>query len=205
MGAAKAQLPFGPQTMLQRIVDRLSQVCQPIVVVCAAGQSLPSLSGTVVMAHDAHPDRGPLEGLAAGLRALPATVQAAFLTTCDAPLLMPDFVRRLHALLGEHSIVVPVADGFQHPLTAVYRTSVLPVIEALLAADRLRPSDLLEVVSTCRVGPRDWSDVDPHSWSLKNVNTPQEYADALALAGFAVDSALIARLRQVASRAEPGG
>ena len=43
---------------------------------------------------DRLPDRGPLEGIAAGLRALGKRVEAAYVTGCDVPLLVPGFVRR---------------------------------------------------------------------------------------------------------------
>ena len=41
MGSSKALLPFGAETMLQRVVRLLATVVSPIVVVAAAEQSLP--------------------------------------------------------------------------------------------------------------------------------------------------------------------
>jgi CTP:molybdopterin cytidylyltransferase MocA len=38
MGTSKALLPFGPETMLQRVVRLLSDIVSPIVAVAAAGQ-----------------------------------------------------------------------------------------------------------------------------------------------------------------------
>ena len=43
MGVPKATLPFGPETMLQRVVRLLGTVVSPIVVVAARGQELPEL------------------------------------------------------------------------------------------------------------------------------------------------------------------
>ena len=43
MGVAKAVLPFGPETMLQRVVRLLGTVVAPIVVVAARDQELPPL------------------------------------------------------------------------------------------------------------------------------------------------------------------
>ena len=40
MGVPKATLPFGPETMLQRVVRLLGTVVSPIVVVAARGQEL---------------------------------------------------------------------------------------------------------------------------------------------------------------------
>ena len=111
MGTSKALLPFGPETMLQRVVRMLSTVVWPIVVVAAAGQSLPDLPAGVVVTRDEQPDRGPLEGLRAGLKALPETIESAYVTSCDVPLLVPDFARRMIDLLADHDIAVMEIDG----------------------------------------------------------------------------------------------
>ena len=87
MGTAKLALPFGPELMLQRIVRLLGEVCRPIVVVAAPEQSLPELPAGVIVAHDRREGRGPLEGLAAALAALPESAEAAYATSCDVPLL----------------------------------------------------------------------------------------------------------------------
>ena len=57
--------------MLQRVIRLLSTVVSPIVVVAAAEQLLPNLPTGVIVTHDEQPGRGPLEGLRAGLKALP--------------------------------------------------------------------------------------------------------------------------------------
>ena len=77
MGTSKALLPFGDETMLQRVVRLLSTVVSPIVVVAAAGQSLPDLQADVIVTRDEQQGRGPLEGLRAGLKALPGTIESA--------------------------------------------------------------------------------------------------------------------------------
>lgn len=184
MGTAKLALPFGPELMLQRIVRLLGEACRPIVVVAAPEQELPELPAEVIVTRDRRPGRGPLEGLLAGLTALPEDVAAAYATSCDVPLLVPDFVRRMFDLLGDHSAAVPVSGGFQHPLAAVYRRGLVDVIEALLAADRMRPAFLFDTVSTRRVEEPEWIDVDPRSDTLKNLNHPADYLAALSEAGF---------------------
>jgi molybdopterin-guanine dinucleotide biosynthesis protein A len=185
MGTSKALLPFGPETMLQRVVRVLSSVVSPIVVVAAAGQSLPDLPATVVITRDEQQGRGPLEGLRAGLKALPETVESAYVTSCDVPLLVPDFARRMIDLLTDCDIAVMEVDGFPHPLSAVYRRSTLPHVEALLAQDRLRPVFLFDAVRTRRVQPAEMLSVDPQLLTLRNLNTRDDYLEALSIAGLA--------------------
>jgi len=52
MGSPKALLPFGPETMLQRVVRLLGTVVSPIVVVAATGQDLPPLPASVILTRD---------------------------------------------------------------------------------------------------------------------------------------------------------
>lgn len=186
MGRPKALLPFGPETMLGRIVRLLSEAVGPIVVVAAEGQEVPPGSGQILLAHDRHPDRGPLEGIAAGLAAIAGRAEAAYVTSCDVPLLRPAFVRRVIELSHGYDAAVPCLDGREEPLAAVYRASVLPRIEALLGADRRRPVFLFDEVRTRRIVPEELLDVDPLLDSLTNVNTPEAYREALRGAGVEV-------------------
>jgi molybdopterin-guanine dinucleotide biosynthesis protein A len=179
MGSPKAMLPFGGETMLQRVVRLLTTVVSPIVVVAAGEQPLPVLPADIIIARDEQQGRGPLEGLRAGLKALPSVVEAAYVTSCDVPLLVPGFVRRMLDLLGDHDIAVMEIDGFPHPLSAVYRLSTLPHVEDLLAHDRLRPVFLFDAVRTRRVQPSEMGSVDPDLLTLRNLNTRQDYEEAL--------------------------
>ena len=101
----------------------------------------------------------------------------------DVPLLVPDFARRMIDLLTDHDIAVMEIDGFPHPLSAVYRRSTLPHVEALLAQDRLRPAFLFDAVRTRRVQPAEMISVDPELLTLRNLNTREDYLEALSIAG----------------------
>jgi molybdopterin-guanine dinucleotide biosynthesis protein A len=185
MGVPKATLPFGPETMLQRVVRLLGTVVSPVVVVAAQGQPLPKLPDEITVTHDEREQRGPLEGLRAGLKALPNSVDIAYITSCDVPLLVPGFVVRMIELLGDHDIAVMEIDGFPHPLSAVYRRDTLPHVELLLAKDKLRPVFLFDAVRTRRVRPDEMVSVDRELRTLRNLNTREDYLEALSEAGLA--------------------
>jgi len=182
MGSSKALLPFGPETMLQRVVRLLETVVSPIVCVAAGDQQLPELPPTVIVTRDEREGRGPLEGLRAGLKALPASVDAAYVTSCDVPLLVPGFVRQMLDLADGYDVAVIEIDGFTHPLSAVYRRATLPRVEDLLAHDRLRPAFLFDAVKTRRVSPAQMT-ADPELRTLRNLNTREDYEQALIEAG----------------------
>src|SRR5260370_14812367 len=180
MGRPKAWLPFGGEFMLARGVRLLAQAVQRIVLAAAPDQAVPPLPAEIAIVRDEEKDRGRLEGLAAGLTALAGKVDAAYLSSCDVPFLLPAFVRRLINLLGEHSICVPKVGDRHHPLAAVYRIDVLDTVRSLLAENCLRPVFLFEKVSTRVVPQTELADADAAMQSLRNLNTLEDYQAAVS-------------------------
>jgi molybdopterin-guanine dinucleotide biosynthesis protein A len=191
MGVPKATLEWHGSTLVRRAVGLVGRVVDgPIVVVRAAGQELPPLPAGVELAIDGHAARGPLEGIAAGLDAIGDRADAAFVCGVDAPLLHPALVRLVLAALAaggeEVEVAAPVAGGFSHPLTAAYRTTVMPRLHALLAADRLRARDLVEgsravlLDEAALLADPGVAQLDPDLRSLRNLNHPGEYEVARA-------------------------
>ena len=168
--------------MLQRVERVLAAVVSPIVVVAAEHQALPALLESTLVVHDKQPNLGPLEGIRAGLAGIARYAEAAYVTSCDVPLLSEDFVRHVTQLCAADSnrqIVVPFDEQYHHPLAAVYRVGVQGEIEKLLSADRLRPKFLFELVETLEVATSELRSVDPDLHSLANVNRPEDYLAAL--------------------------
>jgi molybdopterin-guanine dinucleotide biosynthesis protein A len=182
MGQPKLSLRFGTELMLQRIVRILEQVVSPIVVVAAAEQVLPQLPSDVEILRDETPGLGPLGGLVVGLKALRQRVDAAFVTSCDAPLLKSEFVQHLVSLLGRHDLVISQDGKYYHPLAAVYRTQLEDKVRSLIAQDRMRPFFLVEESNSRIVKVDDLRSVDPELHSLWNINTPDDYQKALEAA-----------------------
>jgi molybdopterin-guanine dinucleotide biosynthesis protein A len=194
MGTPKAALPWHGPALVSRIASLLVRSLDgPVVVVRAPGQELPPLPRSVEVAQDDREGRGPLEGIAAGLRALDGRAAGAYVSSTDVPLLHPAFVRRVVSALDEDTdIAVPRVDGRLHPLSAAYRASLLPAVEALIRTDRMRPSFLFDEARTRYLDrPELLADLalraaDPALDSLRNLNEPSDYEEALALPAPAV-------------------
>jgi len=208
MGTPKAALEWHGSTLLRRICGLVERsVDGPVVVVRAAGQALPELPASIEVVEDAREGRGPLQGLAAGLAALSGRARAVYVSSTDVPLLHPAFVRRVvGALTGEVDVVLPLAGGFPHPLSAAYRTSLLALVERLVAADRLRPAFLFE---ECRVTRLDEAALladpalagfDPALDSVLNLNEPGDYEAARARPSPEVTVQLFGPLRRAGER-----
>jgi len=109
-----------------------------------------------------------MAGVIAGLKA--ARHDVCVVVACDIPHVPIGLLRRLARTAGAgYEAVVPVsAEGLAEPLFAVYRRTVAPHMEGLLASGRRSLLPLLETAKTFRVplGNPAW---------LKNLNTPGEY------------------------------
>jgi molybdopterin-guanine dinucleotide biosynthesis protein A len=179
MGQSKAWMPLAGEAMVVRVARLLASVVSPVVVVAAQGQELPELPSGIQIARDQHDSLGPLAGIAAGLARLAGECDAAYVTSCDAPLLSPDFVSKMIESLGDGDIAVPREGDFYHPLAAVYRTSLAPTIEKLIAAGRLRTTQLLRHGRVKEIDVAELRTVDPELHSLWNLNSPDDYQTVL--------------------------
>jgi molybdenum cofactor guanylyltransferase len=192
MGTPKATLPFGSELLLQRVVRLVSEAASPVIVVAATDQTLPPLPPEVIIARDKNPDRGPLEAVAAGLKALQSVrpkIEIAFITACDTPLLAAGFITGMAAFLDDqHDAAVPVLDDVPQPLSGVFRTDIFPTVESLLIDNCLRLRDLLQRIRVRLVPAEALRDIDPELNSLRNLNTPDDYQAALAIAGLDADN-----------------
>lgn len=176
MGRPKAMLPFGGEPLIVQVVRRLGLLFPDIVVVAAPDQELPVLPVTLVRDQVAY--QGPVGGICYGLGACGSA--AAFVTSCDVPFLSLAMVSHLASRLPDHDVVVPCWEGRLQPLHAVYRRSVQPLLERQLERGELRPVFLYDKVRTLKVDEDEVRTVDPDGSSFFNMNTPEDYAAALA-------------------------
>ena len=189
MGRSKAGLDWHGTSLQYRtaaVLDRAG--CRPIVVVTAPDQPAGELPGGASTVADPVADRGPLQGIAAGLAAVVDRAPTAFVCATDLPLLHPAFVGLVLARLDQApdaEIAMPMLHGRHQPLAAAYRTALADRFAALLDAGVRR---LGELGRYCAVAALDAADLladpalarlDPELDSVRNVNTPADLAVAL--------------------------
>ena len=185
MGRPKAMLSFGEEPLVKFVIRGLATLFPDIVLVAAPGQELPELPVTLVRDEVAY--QGPVGGLCYGLRECRSA--AAFVTSCDVPFLSLPLVSHLAARLPGHDVVVPHWEGRLQPLHAVYRRSVLPLLERQLERGELRPVFLFDKVRTLKLEEDEIRALDPDGWSFFNMNTPDDYECALTRWRAAMDGA----------------
>lgn len=176
MGTPKALLLFDGEPLIVHVVATLRQLFAEIVVVAAPGQDLPSMPVTLVRDDVAY--QGPVGGICYGLRA--GGGEVSFVTACDSAFLSTRLIAHLLSEIPQYDVVVPHWQGRFQPLHAVYRRSVLPLLEGQLARGELRPVFLFDKVRTRRIDEEEIRLLDPEGLSFFNMNTPEDYAEALA-------------------------
>ncbi len=183
MGVAKAGLPWGGGTLLDHVVGVVAgAVDGPVVVVRAPGQELPPVTAAEVrVVEDPREGLGPVQGIAAGLAAVAGEAERAYVSAVDVPLLRPAFVQAVLAALDvDHDVALPYVGGHRQPLAAAYRTALAPLVERLAAEGLLRTGDLFARVRVRRLAEADLPDAGV---SVRNVNTPEDFAAAAREAG----------------------
>lgn len=179
MGRDKATLPFGDESLLERVLRLVRLHVDDVVIAAGEEQKVPA--GFEVV-RDLTPGLGPLPAL---LRAL-ARVQneRAFLVTCDNPLLEPALIPRLVDLSVGWEAAVPVIDGTSMGACAVYATApALRAAGSLMSAESAGLRSLAARLHTRFVYADELREVDPHLLSFSSCNTPEEYREVLRRAG----------------------
>jgi molybdenum cofactor guanylyltransferase len=178
MGQPKALLPFGPETLIERVVRRLAAGSSEIVVVSGPHVRLPPLPDEVRVVADEVPLQGPVAGIRYGLMA--ARTELGFVCGCDHPFVEPALGRLLAERTGDRDGAIVVSKGVPQPLLAVYRKRVATIAATMLASGERRAVRLGEHARLVQLSDEDLFAVDPSGLSLLDVDTPQAYRDALA-------------------------
>ncbi len=182
LGRNKALEAIGGQPLIRRVIDRVSQVAEDVVVVAAdeaQAQALP-LEDRGRVALDLHPGGGSLGGIFSGLSA--ARHHWAVVVACDMPFLNLDLVRRMLSLREGADAVVPVLEGRPEPTHSVYSKICLPHMERLLLANDLKISLFFDKVRVSYVPEDEILSLDSERLSFFNVNSPDDLERARALA-----------------------
>jgi molybdopterin-guanine dinucleotide biosynthesis protein A len=164
MGRDKAVLPYKGATLIEQVLGVVKQRCDPLYVVAAPGQRLPSLAATIL--RDEVRFLGPLVATRCGLRAAAhAGAERAFVCAADMPFLDTVFIDML--LAGSRNLDADVVlpwDGRDHYLAGLYRTALADEIDELIAAGERSMAALVNAVDTQRI-------VTARSIPLTNVNS----------------------------------
>jgi len=173
MGRDKATLEYRGRSQVAITFDLVSRHCQRTFVSVRPDQANDPTRAALPQIVDEVAGIGPIAGIAAAQAACP---EAAWLiVACDLPFLDDAAIARLIAARGAHAVVAyrSAHDGLPEPLCAVYEPSTRAAILDAIARDRRCPRKFI-----IESGVPLLDQADPAA--LDNVNTPQEFATAIA-------------------------
>ena len=181
MGEDKALLPFLGEPLIARVIQRVSQLADEVLVTTNRPPGYGFL-GLPLFA-DVLPGTGALGGLYTALSVAQGALVAV--VACDMPFVNPDILAlgRDRILTSSADLAVPrTEEGFE-PFHAVYRRETcLPAIREALDAGERKLISWYPSVKLVILSPEELLQYDPRLVAFWNVNTPEELVEAEQLA-----------------------
>jgi molybdopterin-guanine dinucleotide biosynthesis protein A len=167
-GVDKGLVPLAGRPMVEHVLEALRPQVGPLLISANRNAERYAAYGDAVIADSLDGYQGPLAGVLSALQRLATEFMVA--VPCDAPLLAPDLVARLHAacVAGGADVAVASDGERRQPVFLLLRTGVAPALEAYLAGGGRKADAWLGAV---RVAEADFRDVPD---AFVNVNDPDE-------------------------------
>lgn len=167
----KAFLELGGRPLVERSLEVLKAIFAEVIISSNEPEAYEAYNVRVVP--DAEQGKGPLAGLAAGLRA--SSWDISFFVACDMPFILPEPIHYLWQWAESHDAVVPVGPYGYHPLHAYYHRRCLATIENNLETKRYKIIDFYPECSVKYVDEKELAIFGDIAKILSNVNTPDEW------------------------------
>lgn len=167
-GRHKGFLTYEEETFMERLVKELKKEAKQLWV--SYGMEAHAAYEGCRLVFDEYPGCGPLGGLHAGLKA--CETEELIVAACDMPFLKGELFSYLSERLKDFDGVVPAASGKIHPLAAIYKKSVLPVLEEQIKNGNYRLQDALKKLNIAYI---DVSEREDFKRMLQNINTAEDY------------------------------
>ena len=177
MGRNKALLEIDGLPIVERAAGVLSNVCSEIII---AGGNM-DFTDCRIYRHvpDIYPGCGPLSGIHAGLTA--ACNYYCFVCACDMPFPDVALIKRIIAEREDYDVVVLKAGEYLEPLFSLYSKGFIPAIETSIKQGVNKVTAALSL-ARCKQLELDQRSIPGLSKSLININTPQDYEEAVKAA-----------------------
>ncbi len=168
-GQKKYLMPFQGQTLLTRMITKLSPLFSDIIIVSNDDPSMFAEYSVSSIVADFYPGKGPLAGIHAAL--CNANDRPVFVFACDYPMLDASLIQSqcdAFVMKSMDALVPRHPQGFE-PLHAIYSQACTEVANQLLTErPNVRILDMLNIVRT------QYLDMVYQS-AFNNFNTPEDF------------------------------
>jgi molybdopterin-guanine dinucleotide biosynthesis protein A len=172
LGRPKSELELDGANLVQRAAEAVWPLCGSVLISMGPGTINPAPAHPIVE-DDPPPGRGPLAGIDAAFR---KTGDAdLFVVACDYPYVDTDLLRALLDAAGREDDLVMPTDrrGRDHPLVALWRRSMAPLVARAILEERLKVRALLADCNVRRVRSSELPAIDVDRAFL-NLNWPDQ-------------------------------
>ena len=175
MGRDKASLPMNGKDLLTHALELINQVCSPLFISLRPGQEVPpktALHGATAI-HDQYGEIGPLGGILSALNAYPDPPWLVL--AVDLPRLDRHTLEYLitHRDPGKPFTAYRGRNDLPEPLCAIYEPQSRAILMDYFSNARiLSPRKIFIEEKAHLLSP-------PNPEALDNVNTPEEFEEAL--------------------------
>lgn len=167
MGSDKALITLDNERMIDRLISELGDVGE--VIISASKRGIYDDLGCPIV-YDEHDKIGPIEGIRQVLSA--ADTEYVFVCAVDMPFIKKELIDYMAGYISsDHACYVIADEDHIHPLCAIYRKDILPVIDKLIAEGNYRLREIFKHVPVKYIS-LDHTDFDKKT--VRNINTKAE-------------------------------
>ncbi len=172
-GSNKALSQIDGDRLIERLCRAVSSVTGRMMLITNTPEDYAFLE--LESRKDLVPRCGPIGGIYTALRT--AQTPLCLCVACDMPFIRPEFLEFMVDRSPGYDVVVPVNDGREEPLCAVYRETCIPAIEDRIAARRYKIAGFFDEVRVLRLVPEEGGFHDTDLFF--NINDRADYVAAL--------------------------
>ena len=172
-GSNKALSRIDGERLIHRLCKRVGAVTDRMALITNSPEEYAFLN--LDSRKDLVPRCGPIGGIYTALRT--AETPLCLCVACDMPFISPALLEYMVERSPGYDVIVPVQDGREEPLCAVYRNTCVSAIDNRIQAGKYKITGFFDEVRVLRVAPEDAGIHDADMFF--NINRPEDYDEAL--------------------------
>jgi molybdopterin-guanine dinucleotide biosynthesis protein A len=174
-GVIKSNIFVGGSTIMNRIIDTISDIFDEIIIVTNTPDEFNSYTNCMIFG-DQYKKAGPLGGIHSALKA--STQKSVFVFAGDMPFVDKEIIMSQIEYFAtcNSEVLVPSVRGLDEPLHAIYSKSIYSRLDEYLASSRqYAVKDFLRNV---KVSYLNLEDSEKTKRAFTNINTPEGAEEA---------------------------